>query len=378
MPHAGPDPFTLSPQPPWPAPPAGGLDAIETYLPLSAITFGGGPPRLGVLSGPLEEPQDVLFTTGGRAPGPILLGLPISVIPTLAEWSVLLLALLLLASGMALLRRRASRAGAALGMLLVSAGLGVALAIFPHAADGNLADWTGHTPAAIDALGDAPVNADIGPAFAHLEGGTVFFRIDADCAANHPPVAVDDAFTTDEDTPLTVLPPGVLANDSDPDGDPLSASLDTGPANGTLVFSSDGSFTYTPNAAFTGDVSFDYHASDNDGNDSNVATVTITVEPVEPVANDDSFATEEDTALIVTSPGVLANDSDPNGDPLSASLDTGPANGTLVFSSDGSFTYTPNPNFDGEVSFTYHANDGVNDSNVATVTITVEPVPDPP
>lgn len=91
-----------------------------------------------------------------------------------------------------------------------------------------------------------------------------------------PPNAADDSYTMTEHTTLTVDPPGVLGNDSDPDGDPLTATLVTGPSNGTLTLNPDGSFTYTPNDDFVGTDSFTYEA--NDGQlDSSVATVSITV-----------------------------------------------------------------------------------------------------
>jgi hypothetical protein len=75
---------------------------------------------------------------------------------------------------------------------------------------------------------------------------------------------------------------------------------------------------------------------------------------------------------------VLDNDTDADGDPLSAGLVSGTANGVLSLNGDGSFSYTPSPNFNGLDSFTYVANDGLADSNVATVTITVNDVNDPP
>ncbi|MGB0087917.1 MAG: cadherin-like domain-containing protein, partial [Planifilum fulgidum] len=180
------------------------------------------------------------------------------------------------------------------------------------------------------------------------------------------------SYTTAVDTPLTVPAPGVLTNDTDPNGDPLTAQLVTGPANGTLTFNSDGSFVYTPNAGFTGTDTFTYQAS-NGVSRSLVATVTITVNATNqpPVANDDSYTTDVDTPLTVPAPGVLANDTDPNGDPLTAQLVDGPANGTLVLNPDGSFTYTPDTGFSGTDSFTYQASDGSALSNVATVTIDV-------
>ena len=159
---------------------------------------------------------------------------------------------------------------------------------------------------------------------------------------NQAPVAAGDAYSTAEDTVLTVAAPGVLGNDSDPDGDPLTAVLVSGPSHGSLTLNANGSFTYTPAADFAGSDSFTYRASDGTA-DSNVATVTITVTAVNdaPVAADDAYSTAEDTALTVRRAGVLGNDSDPDGDPLTAVLVSGPSHGTLTLNADGSFTYTP-------------------------------------
>ena len=93
-----------------------------------------------------------------------------------------------------------------------------------------------------------------------------------------------------------------------------------------------------------------------------------------PVAMDDAYTTDEDSTLNVGAPGVLGNDDDANLDSLTAIKVTDPANGTLILNDDGSFTYNPAANFNGTDSFTYKANDGVADSNVATVTITINPL----
>jgi hypothetical protein len=92
------------------------------------------------------------------------------------------------------------------------------------------------------------------------------------------------------------------------------------------------------------------------------------------VANNDSYTTAFNTQLNVSAPGVLGNDTDANGDPLSAVLPSNVSNGTLSFSTDGSFVYTPNTGYSGPDSFTYFANDGTaNSTNPATVSITVLP-----
>ncbi len=96
-----------------------------------------------------------------------------------------------------------------------------------------------------------------------------------------------------------------------------------------------------------------------------------------PVANPDAYSVNEDGSLSVNAPGVLGNDSDLQNESLTASLASGPANGTLSFNADGSFTYTPNPNFHGSDSFTYAVTDGTY-SPIAKVTLTVTSVNDPP
>ena len=100
--------------------------------------------------------------------------------------------------------------------------------------------------------------------------------------------------------------------------------------------------------------------------------------PAAPVAVDDEASTDEDVELVVAAPGVLGNDTDDDGDALTALLVDDVSDGVLGLASDGSFTYQPDPNFNGEDSFTYRANDGQADSNLATVTITVNPINDPP
>ena len=188
---------------------------------------------------------------------------------------------------------------------------------------------------------------------------------------NDAPVAGDDTGSVNEDATLSA---NVLSNDTDADGDPLTAIKLTDPAHGDLTFSADGSYTYVPHANYHGSDSFTYKANDGHA-DSNVATVSITVNSVNdaPVAGDDADTTAEDTALNGSS--VLANDSDVDGDTLTASLVAGPAHSSsFVLRSDGTYSYTPAANYHGSDSFTYKANDGTADSNTATVSIAVSSV----
>ena len=196
---------------------------------------------------------------------------------------------------------------------------------------------------------------------------------------NAPPVAANDAYSVDEDDTLNVAAPGVLGNDTDVDGDTLTAVLDTGVSDGTLTLNGNGSFSYDPAADFYGSDSFTYHANDGT-DDSNTATVTITINPTNdaPVAVDDAYSVDEDNTLNVAAPGVLGNDTDVDGDTLTAVLDTGVSDGTLTLNGNGSFSYDPAADFYGSDSFTYKAYDGSLYSDPATVTVTVNPTNDAP
>ncbi|WP_275001473.1 LamG-like jellyroll fold domain-containing protein [Promicromonospora iranensis] len=197
-------------------------------------------------------------------------------------------------------------------------------------------------------------------------------------AANVAPVGAADAYGTVEDEPLTVDAPGVLANDTDADGDDLTATGLTQPAHGDVVMKADGSLTYTPDSGFAGTDTFTYKASDGTAT-SAATTVTITVEEGEqppantaPEAGPDAYAAVGGEPLTLPAPGVLANDTDADGNVLTATGVTQPANGKVTLEADGSFTYTSDAGFSGKDVFTYRADDGEDLSAPATVTITVK------
>ncbi|MEA5521669.1 Ig-like domain-containing protein [Limnoraphis robusta] len=210
---------------------------------------------------------------------------------------------------------------------------------------------------------------------------------------NIPPVADNDNYSTDFQSPITVdAVSGVLNGDSDGNGDDVTAILVNPPANGSLnYFNADGSFSYTPNMGFSGVDSFIYVANDGKDN-SNVATVTIAVGEAPPspptptptpntppVADNDDYSTGFQSPITVNaSAGVLNGDSDTDGDAVNAILVNPPNNGSLNLNPDGSFSYIPNMGFSGVDSFIYVANDGKDDSNVATVTIDVGEPPNTP
>jgi VCBS repeat-containing protein len=148
----------------------------------------------------------------------------------------------------------------------------------------------------------------------------------------------------------------------------------TNVAHGTLSLNANGAFSYTPAPGYSGPDSFTYRAYDGTAY-SNTVTVSITVAAVNsvPVTVDDVATVGEGGVLSVSVPGVLANDSDADGDTLAASLVTNVAHGTLTLHPDGSFTYAPTPGLSGTDAFTYRAHDGVAYSAPARVTITVTP-----
>lgn len=194
---------------------------------------------------------------------------------------------------------------------------------------------------------------------------------------NQPPVAMDDSGVGDEDSQITgnVLNDNGNGVDSDPDGDPLTVSTLASPANGTLTLNANGDYTYTPAADFNGADSFTYELSDgNGGTDS--ATVSLTVNPVNdgPVARNDAFAVNQNTALNGNVLGTNGNgaDFDPDGDPLTVNTTptVAPSNGQLTLNATGEFTYTPDANFSGTDNFSYEVSDGT-ETATANVTINV-------
>jgi VCBS repeat-containing protein len=184
------------------------------------------------------------------------------------------------------------------------------------------------------------------------------------------PKAADDFYPGNGPSPLVVnAAAGVLANDQAGDGGALHALLAGAPAHGSVLLQTNGAFTYTPNGTFTGADVFTYSAVDGTST-SAVARVKIG-NSVPSAVNDLQYVALNDSPLVVNAPGVLANDIDPQGDPLSALLETAPAHGTVVLGTDGSFQYTAVSNYVGSDSFTYRATDGLATSTAALVKLDV-------
>lgn len=189
------------------------------------------------------------------------------------------------------------------------------------------------------------------------------------------PEAVDDSAGTQEETPVDV---DVLANDIGLGDMPINLSIASAPGNGVAEIVGN-QIRYTPDVDYGGEDSFTYAVTDAD-DDNSIATVTVTVSPVNdpPVATDDTYSMDEDGVLDLGAPAVLENDSDAEGASMTAVLEADVSNGTLVLNPDGSFAYEPVPDFHGTDTFTYKASDGIVVSNLATVVITVNSVNDVP
>jgi VCBS repeat-containing protein len=198
--------------------------------------------------------------------------------------------------------------------------------------------------------------------------GTVVLTV---TPVNDAPEAIDHSYTTDEDTPLVVNDgEGLKAGAIDADNDVLTFAIVDQPSNGTLsVDSETGAFVYTPNPNFYGTDGFAYAVSDGQALD--LATVTLTVSPVNdaPVTNDDAYPIVEDVIYNSTE-SVLDNDSDLDGDALTAVLVDGPQHGSISLYSNGNFSYESDLSIDGLDFFTYQAFDGTAYSTITTVVLT--------
>ena len=194
----------------------------------------------------------------------------------------------------------------------------------------------------------------------NTDTGTVSFSV------NRVPTATSQTVSAEQDTPVNITLTG-----ADGDGDALSFSVATNPANGTLT-GTPPDLTYTPNAGFSGTDSFTFTVSD-DFDTSAPGTVTINVAPNNPpTANPQSVTTNEDVAV-----NVVLSATDPDGDPITYTVEVLPAHGTLSGVAPN-LVYTPAANYHGPDSFVFKAADDRGGSDTATVSITVISVNDPP
>ena len=189
---------------------------------------------------------------------------------------------------------------------------------------------------------------------------------------NTSPTVGIDSVTTEYNTPV-----GGTVVGTDADGDALSYTKGSGPANGTVTVNTDGTWTYTPKAGFTGSDSFTVTVSDGRGGTA-VSTVNVTVNaqvipPVEPPVNTPPTVGNYTVTTGYNTPatGTVAG-TDANGDALSYTKASNPTNGTVTVNADGTWTYTPNTDYSGSDSFTVTVSDGRGGTAVSTIKVTVE------
>ncbi len=213
--------------------------------------------------------------------------------------------------------------------------------------------------------------------YTHLAGGTgMSAELEVGQGSPDDPTAttyaVDDTYSVTEDT--VFVGTSVLSNDVGL-APGATVSLVNPPYHGTMVLNADGSFTYTPDADYSGFDSFLYRADDGTGVYPGWVSLEVSFENDAPVANDDGVYTNtvSGTVIVDQAHGLLGNDFDADGDELSAYVVSPPSAGTLILNSDGSFVFTggtPNTT----VTFTYAVSDGTAQSNTAQVTLDIQPV----
>ncbi|WP_188008267.1 Ig-like domain-containing protein [Photobacterium damselae] len=188
---------------------------------------------------------------------------------------------------------------------------------------------------------------------------------------NDAPVGEDVSAETQEETAVTGQ---LTATDADGDGDNLTFKPGANPENGSITINADGSWEYVPNPDFNGEDSFTVVVDDGNGGTDTI-TVTVNVTPVNdaPIGDDVSAETQEETAVTGQ---LTATDAD--GDNLTFKPGSNPENGSVTINADGSWEYVPNPDFNGEDSFTVVVDDGNGGTDTITVTVNVTPANDAP
>lgn len=194
-------------------------------------------------------------------------------------------------------------------------------------------------------------------------------------ANNSAPIAINDSVEVHENAAKTFDP---RVNDTNPQNATLTITSQTAPAHGTIANNNGTSLTYTPNTSYLGADSLNYTISDGQGHTS-TATISITVDNHPPVAVNDSVSVKENAGSDAGSSVTYdprANDSDPDGDPITIQSVGTPAHGTVTILNNGtSLNYAPAANYIGSDSFSYTINDGLGLTATATDTVSVNNQP---
>ncbi|MFH4627643.1 tandem-95 repeat protein [Vibrio alginolyticus] len=230
------------------------------------------------------------------------------------------------------------------------------------------------TPAA-DFNGDIDISFDI-------SDGTNTVQATADLTVNpinDLPVPQDQQFSVEEDGTLQFTDADLLAGATDIEGDDLSVTgISYEGTDGVLTDNGDGTYSFAPNENFNGDVNFSFDVSD--GTDMVSANVDVSVTPVNdpPVAGSTSYTVHEDNSITISDAQLLANSSDLEGDVSIDSVSYSGSDGVLQINGDGTYTFSPNENFNGEVTLDVVVADEEGATDVTTAGITVLEVNDPP
>lgn len=199
---------------------------------------------------------------------------------------------------------------------------------------------------------------------------TAYIRV---TPVNDAPVARDNILSVTEDHKLTLADPGIMANDYDIDTakSSLSATVATSTTNGTLALNKGGGLTYTPRTNFSGTDRFVYRLSDGRAADTATTTISVTAVNDPPSPSNDVFDGRKNSTRTVSSPGVLKNDSDPDGDPLRVVGYTQPSKARIKMWPNGAVRFDPARDFRGRTEFKYTVSDGHGNNRQATVTLRI-------
>ncbi|HHF2853991.1 TPA: tandem-95 repeat protein [Vibrio diabolicus] len=228
---------------------------------------------------------------------------------------------------------------------------------------------------------DADFNGDIDISF-DISDGTNTVQATADLTVNpinDLPVPQDQQFSVEEDGTLQFTDADLLAGATDIEGDDLSVTgINYEGTDGVLTDNGDGTYSFAPNENFNGDVNFSFDVSD--GTDTVSANVDVSVTPVNdpPVAGSTSYTVHEDNSITISDAQLLANSSDLEGDVSIDSVSYSGSDGVLQINGDGTYTFSPNENFNGEVTLDVVVADEEGATDVTTAGITVLEVNDPP
>ncbi|WP_394245634.1 tandem-95 repeat protein, partial [Vibrio astriarenae] len=247
------------------------------------------------------------------------------------------------------------------------------------AVDGN-ATVTANDDGSFTITPDADWNGDIDISFDISDGSNVV-QAQADLTVNPVndlPQPQDQAFTVEEDGTLTFTDADLLTGATDIDGDDLSVeSVSYTGTDGILSDNGDGTYSFAPNENFNGDVEFTFDVSD--GTDTVTANVDVSVTPVDdaPVSGDLAYSVNEDGEITLSQEQLLSQASDVEGDDLTASNLAVDGNATVTANDDGSFTITPDADWNGDIDISFDISDGANVVQ-AQADLTVNPVNDLP